>query len=169
MVLLRALAIASNVAFIGYGLLDGLWPILVLHSAMLPINIRRYRELVLGHCDTATADAEVPLPSKSTLLGNLIEITLGLLRSWRERGIEAMSLMFGDGFGDLERRADQLRRLRRVAAGSKGSIVVYRKPFWFRVASTAGSRSLRHWSGYAYRSGYPDVAVGQPDGIRKVS
>ena len=30
---LRSLAIASNVAFIGYGFLDGLWPILILHSA----------------------------------------------------------------------------------------------------------------------------------------
>ena len=36
---LRALAIASNVAFIGYGFLDSLWPILLLHSTMLPINI----------------------------------------------------------------------------------------------------------------------------------
>ena len=26
--------------------------------------------------------------------------------------------------------------MRRVAAGSKGLIVVYRKPFWFRVEST---------------------------------
>lgn len=57
---LRALAIASNVAFIGYGFLDGLWPILILHSAMLPINTRRYRQLVREHCGTTTADARTP-------------------------------------------------------------------------------------------------------------
>ena len=50
MILLRALAIASNVAFIGYGFLDGLLPILILHSAMLPVNIRRYRQSVRERC-----------------------------------------------------------------------------------------------------------------------
>jgi len=41
MVQLRALAIASNIAFIGYGYLGKLWPILILHAAMLPLNIHR--------------------------------------------------------------------------------------------------------------------------------
>src|SRR5215472_5934030 len=68
MALLRALAIASNVAFFGYGFLDGLWPILILHSAMLPINIRRYRQSVRGHCGTTTADAGTPVPGRSPLL-----------------------------------------------------------------------------------------------------
>ena len=56
MALLRALAIASNVAFIGYGFLDGLWPILILHSAMLPINIQRYRQSVRGHCNQGISE-----------------------------------------------------------------------------------------------------------------
>ena len=56
MALLRALAIASNVAFIGYGFLDGLWPILILHSAMLPINIQRYRQSVRGHCNQGVSE-----------------------------------------------------------------------------------------------------------------
>src|SRR5215468_3165070 len=89
MALLRALAIASNVAFIGYGFLDGLWPILILHSAMLPVNIRRYRQSVRGHCGTTTADAATPVPSRSTLPRNLITIALGQLRSWRERMVPA--------------------------------------------------------------------------------
>jgi hypothetical protein len=72
MAFLRAIAIASNVAFIGYGFLDGLWPILILHSAMLPVNIRRYRQLVRGCCGTTTADAGTPEPSRSTLPRNLI-------------------------------------------------------------------------------------------------
>jgi hypothetical protein len=89
MALLRALAIASNVAFIGYGFLDGLWPILILHSAMLPINIRRYRQLAREHRGTTTADARTPVPSRSTLLRDLITIALGRLRSWRERVVPA--------------------------------------------------------------------------------
>jgi len=83
MALLRALAIASNVAFIGYGFLDGLWPILILHSAMLPINIQRCRQSMRGHCGTTTADAGTPVPSRSTLLRNLITIALGRLLCWR--------------------------------------------------------------------------------------
>ena len=53
---LRSLAIASNLAFIGYGYLDCLWPILVLHCAMLPINILRYRQSLRGPCGAATAN-----------------------------------------------------------------------------------------------------------------
>jgi len=47
MVPLRALAIASNIAFIGYGYLGELWPILILHAAMLPLNVHRLRQAVL--------------------------------------------------------------------------------------------------------------------------
>jgi hypothetical protein len=89
MAFLRAIAIASNVAFIGYGFLDGLWPILILHSAMLPLNIRRYRQSVRGCCGTTTADAGTPVPSRSTLPHNLIAIAPGRLRSWRERVVPA--------------------------------------------------------------------------------
>ena len=86
---LRALAIVSNVAFIGYGFLDDLWPILVLHCAMLPMNIQRYRQSVRGHCGATTADTGLPVPSRSTLLRNLITVALGRLRFWRERVIPA--------------------------------------------------------------------------------
>jgi hypothetical protein len=44
MVSLRALAIASNLAFIAYALAAHLWPILTLHSIMLPLNVIRLRE-----------------------------------------------------------------------------------------------------------------------------
>ena len=47
MVPLRAFAIASNIAFIGYGYLDHLWPIVILHVAMLPMNAIRFREAFL--------------------------------------------------------------------------------------------------------------------------
>ena len=44
MVALRALAIGSNLAFIAYSLSAALWPILLLHSIMLPLNLMRLRE-----------------------------------------------------------------------------------------------------------------------------
>jgi hypothetical protein len=43
--LLRWLAIVSNFGFIAYGLLGGLWPIVVLHLLLLPINVARLVEL----------------------------------------------------------------------------------------------------------------------------
>ena len=49
--LLRTIAIVSNFAFIGYGALGWLLPILCLHLLLLPLNIIRLREL----CWTANA------------------------------------------------------------------------------------------------------------------
>jgi hypothetical protein len=43
---LRILAIISNIAFIGYGGLYHLWPIVGLHVSMLPVNIIRLRQAV---------------------------------------------------------------------------------------------------------------------------
>lgn len=48
MIPLRIVAILSNVAFIAYGLGAHLMPILVLHSALLPMNVFRLRQ----HLDT---------------------------------------------------------------------------------------------------------------------
>jgi len=42
-VALRWLAIASNLAFIAYGALAGLGPVLLLHLLLLPINLLRLR------------------------------------------------------------------------------------------------------------------------------
>ncbi|HEY7549142.1 MAG TPA: cyclic nucleotide-binding protein [Hyphomicrobiaceae bacterium] len=44
MVPLRLVAIASNVAFIGYGYLGDLTPILLLHLGLLPLNAWRLCE-----------------------------------------------------------------------------------------------------------------------------
>ena len=41
---LRWMAIASNLAFIAYGHLGGLMPVLLLHLALLPVNILRLAE-----------------------------------------------------------------------------------------------------------------------------
>ncbi len=45
---LRFVAIASNLAFIAYGFLGDLIPILVLHAMLLPMNIVRLLELDLA-------------------------------------------------------------------------------------------------------------------------
>ena len=46
MVALRSVAIASNVAFIGYAALAGISPVLVLHALLLPMNVCRLLEAV---------------------------------------------------------------------------------------------------------------------------
>ena len=42
---LRIAAMVSNVAFIAYALIDGLTPILILHSALLPLNLLRLLQI----------------------------------------------------------------------------------------------------------------------------
>jgi hypothetical protein len=42
---LRSYAIASNVAFIVYGYFGQLYPVLILHLLLLPLNIIRYRQV----------------------------------------------------------------------------------------------------------------------------
>jgi CRP/FNR family transcriptional regulator, cyclic AMP receptor protein len=41
MVALRALAILSNLAFIGYAALAQIYPVLLLHALLLPVNLSR--------------------------------------------------------------------------------------------------------------------------------
>lgn len=42
---LRALAVASNVAFLSYAYLEGHIPLLLMHGALLPLNVRRILEI----------------------------------------------------------------------------------------------------------------------------
>jgi hypothetical protein len=58
MVLLRMLAIASNGAFIVYGLSARLWPIVLLHAVMLPLNLVRLRE-ALGEAFVESKSSDV--------------------------------------------------------------------------------------------------------------
>lgn len=45
MVPLRVVGLCSNVAFIMYGYLDGLYPVLILHLILLPLNLLRLHEM----------------------------------------------------------------------------------------------------------------------------
>jgi len=55
---LRIVAIASNLAFISYAWIDGLTPILLLHGALLPLNVLRLFELQRIAAEVATAANE---------------------------------------------------------------------------------------------------------------
>jgi len=45
MVPLRVIAIVSNLAFISYAAMEGLVPVLVLHTLLLPVNLSRLYEI----------------------------------------------------------------------------------------------------------------------------
>ena len=67
MVWLRAVAIASNLAFIAYGLGAQLLPILILHGVMLPLNLLRLKEHLwlvrqVRHAVTENPTVEALLP-----------------------------------------------------------------------------------------------------------
>jgi hypothetical protein len=42
---LRLLGICSNIAFMSYGYLGGLYPVLILHAVLLPLNVYRFYEM----------------------------------------------------------------------------------------------------------------------------
>jgi CRP/FNR family transcriptional regulator, cyclic AMP receptor protein len=46
MIPLRIVGLCSNGAFIAYGFLDGLYPVLILHLILLPLNMLRLREML---------------------------------------------------------------------------------------------------------------------------
>ncbi len=60
MVLLRTLAICSNIAFIAYGYSAMLWPILLLHAVMLPLNLFRLHEAIGARPLTPEAAKRMP-------------------------------------------------------------------------------------------------------------
>lgn len=49
---MRPLAVATNLAFIGYGLVAALAPVLALHALLLPINLWRWRECARHRIDS---------------------------------------------------------------------------------------------------------------------
>ena len=72
---LRWVAIASNVAFIAYGYLGDLAPVLLLHALLLPVNIYRLTQLRGTHLPTDPAEAQ-----REVGRGSEQGASLGLLR-----------------------------------------------------------------------------------------
>jgi len=101
MVSLRLVAIASNMAFIGYGYLAQLWPILALHLMMLPLNTWRLRGALANGDDRATQ-----CPGNRPVSVSVTRAMLFLARlpqTWRERNRlrRELSTMSPHDFGDL--------------------------------------------------------------------
>jgi hypothetical protein len=66
---LRSLAIASNLVFLLYGSLNHLWPIVVLHAAMLPVNALRLREArAAAYADAASQPQPVRAPRRGAAM-----------------------------------------------------------------------------------------------------
>jgi hypothetical protein len=72
MVALRAVAIASNVAFIGYAALVDIGPVLLLHALLLPMNAYRLLQAVRERrrdraavCDTRADLAPTSMPTNT--------------------------------------------------------------------------------------------------------
>ena len=61
MIPLRWLAVGSNIGFIAYGALHPSYPMFLLHSALLPINLFRWREMVRLTQRVAAASAKAKL------------------------------------------------------------------------------------------------------------
>ena len=85
--LLRPLAVATNVAFVGYGVMASLPPVLVLHLLLLPINLWRCIQ-VYGVGAKALSEAADRGPR---LLGT-IALASQPLRSGCGRGVDAASI-----------------------------------------------------------------------------
>ena len=75
---LRWIAIASNCAFIFYALVLDLWPILLLHCILLPVNILRLAQLRRGPIET-----DLALRGSSVISGSLSRA--GLARGGQDR------------------------------------------------------------------------------------
>lgn len=81
---LRIVALASNLAFITYAAIDGLTPILILHSALLPLNLLRLMQIrELG--------AQVERASSHEFSAAAI------LPFMRKRGVRANEVLFSSG------------------------------------------------------------------------
>ncbi len=61
MIPLRWLAIGSNIGFVAYGALHPSYPMLLLHAALLPVNLYRLREMIELTHRVAAASAEADL------------------------------------------------------------------------------------------------------------
>jgi hypothetical protein len=62
MIPLRIVGLCSNMAFIAYAAFDGLYPVLILHAFLLPLNaLRLYQMIVLTRRVQAAATAEMQI------------------------------------------------------------------------------------------------------------
>lgn len=71
MILLRIVAIISNVAFMTYGFVNGLLPVLLLHLVLLPVNLYRLTEMVRLIAQAKDADPAKAIQSLTPYMKSL--------------------------------------------------------------------------------------------------
>lgn len=136
---LRMVGIAANVAFISYGALGSVYPVLLLHLTLLPLNIWRLhqlRRLVRDIRDAATADFSVAwlrpftrqraVRAGETLFrqGEVADDVMFVL-SGRFRAVEAdVPLARGEVFGELGLIAKDQRRTQTVVCEEDGLLLL---------------------------------------------
>ncbi len=136
---LRMVGIAANVAFISYGALGSVYPVLLLHLTLLPLNIWRLhqlRRLVRDIRDAATADFSVDwlrpftrqraVRAGETLFrqGEVADDVMFVL-SGRFRAVEAdVPLARGEVFGELGLIAKDQRRTQTVVCEEDGLLLL---------------------------------------------
>ena len=84
MIPLRAIAVASNLAFMAYGLGGGLYPVLVLHAILLPLNCLRLwqvhavmRQVRAGFQGDRGATRLIPLMTRRTFRAGDVLFRIG--------------------------------------------------------------------------------------------
>lgn len=87
---LRAVAIASNVAFLGYAALTGISPVLLLHALLLPMNVYRLLQIVRR-------------PAKSRSSCGRVSTKWMLLQSKRDVGCQCPLTLRVRGIPDSQR------------------------------------------------------------------
>ncbi len=110
MIPLRTVAVLSNVAFIAYGLAAMLWPVLILHAILLPLNclrlfqmralIAKVRQAVEGNL---SLDWLIPLMSRRRLGAGEVLFHKGDEANWMclilsgSIGLEGTDIVLGPG------------------------------------------------------------------------
>jgi uncharacterized protein YjiS (DUF1127 family) len=115
---LRAVAICSNVLFAAFGALTHIYPVLVLHAILLPLNIVRLMQVVVS-------DQEAAAAVTSIMLAPLLRVI---------RRPEAKQLKIAE----WRRCARERRELRELAERDRHDLGISRcdaqreaqKPFW---------------------------------------
>jgi hypothetical protein len=174
MVPLRAAGIASNITFIAYGYMGHLYPVLVLHCILLPLNLYRLREMVrLTQSVRAAAQADLDFTwlkpftkTKSVLAGEVLfergDMASNLFFVLSGRfGISALGIELGAGeiIGELGLFNGGRKRTQTILCRASGKLLeiayddveklFYQNPgFGFYLMRLAASRLLGNAARY---------------------
>lgn len=135
---LRMVGIVANVAFILYGLLGSVYPVLLLHLTLLPLNVWRLRQLRRLVRDIADASSGVfsvdwlrPFTKHKTVRAGELLFRQGdvagevlFVLGGRFRAVEAdVALQRGEVFGELGLISKDHRRTQTVVCEQDGTLL----------------------------------------------